>query len=1172
MSLTDEPDDIPEAGPPPERPDDHAPSTVPSLGALRWPIVQALRGLGRASGAELVEHVANSLRLTDQQRAEMLPSGQETRLQNRVNWATHELKQIGAVYYPEPGFRALTAFGNEIDDDQIKDLHYAFEAEEQQRRKAKKKGEQVPAHTPTAWLIRAGREGERYDYNIEHRLAGIGFNHWLDLTTFSNRDELKDALRSHDRDAGDRTLANRAGQLWRIRTDVRVGDLVVMPHKTEPHAALGTVTREYAYVGDDPDSGWPHVVSVDWKRPELPLTAIKEDLRSSLNAQQSIYRISRHDGARRFQQLLETGQDPGARLDLAALVEQFRDESGYPNETHEEQKRLREYWAEEKLAPETIEEMTYEDLAAIVSFSVGEEKWVYVKPGARIPEWIDNLDDPESDRLFANIHDLCWGEDDLAARIDRLVDRIGGSRKDTGTKGFAGGSVSATLAICHPDRFLPVHGQEGAWGRKQMLRKLGLPEPRGSTYGQRVVDANDRLREHVAPYFDDDPMAIATFLYWLRTLDTENGPGPDDDPASDLTVLVARFRDESGYPTKAHEEQRRLRAEWADKLTTDNIANLSRLDLTAVASHGTWYAGTYVYPHVQGVMKWIRALGGDEYAGMLDHIRYLCWSDDEPWHRYDQLTDARSNRKTTGLGHSTTSLLLAITHPQDFLAICVQGGEWGRAAMLRRLGLPKPAGSSYGQRVMDADRRLREHLEPHFGDDTLEMGAFLRWLLEQEPPSPDGPINLDELADELLVDVEFLDDIVELLKDKGQVILYGPPGTGKTYLARKLAEALAPDESCRALVQFHPSTSYEDFFEGYRPAKTGKDGNIRYELTPGPLARLAERASESSDQHVMIIDEINRGNLPRVLGELLFLLEYRDEIVQTLYRPEEEPFSLPDNLWFIGTMNTADRSIALVDAALRRRFHFVRFFPDRGPMAGLLNRWLEHEGEPAWVGDLVDAVNGELKTELEGSHLLLGPSHFMKTYGASLDEQRQQLQRIWEYNIEPFIEDQFFGDPEQIDRFRFGSIVSRHRAIIERDRISFLADGEELDQGAEASGSSEAQNSLERSRARGATTPAWKDQFQGTPTAPTGDDELWKWRASNFPRRTEGRGEFQIYEIRSLACRWVEFALNAGVDPGKHDSQLVEDLLSPHGYSQSSLTAYRRHLREWFETDHDSAS
>ncbi len=925
---------------------------------------------------------------------------------------------MGVLDYPKPNHRELTELGLEVNEEQLEQLQTEYEAGESSSGIEQPSERQT--HTPTAWVIRAGREGERYDYNIEHGLAGLGFGHLLDLTTFSSRDELKDALRSHDPDAGNRAISNHAGQLWRIRTDVRVGDLVVMPHKTEPHAALGTVTREYAYVGDDPDAKWPHVVSVDWRQPQLPWTAIKEDLRSSLGSQLSIFELKRHDGSWRFQQLVETGQDPGARVDLAALVEQFRDESGYTTEAHEEQERLRVEWAK-KLSAENVASLTREDLTAFTNHALHPGE--YVHPDMGVMQWIRDLDEDQYRRLLNNIRDLCWGEDEPSARIDRLVDWTG-SRRDTGTRNFAGWHVSTTLAICHPDRFLPVHGQEGAWGRKHMLHKLDLAEPQGSTFGQHVVDANDRLREHLTPYFDDDPQAIARFLYWLR--DDE----PDGD-GSDLVDLVERFRDESGYPTDAHEEQRQLRAEWAEKLASENIANLSRHDLTAVASHGTWSPGILVYPHARGVMQWISDLDDDEYSRMLDHIRYLCWDDDEPWRRYDQLTDSRSDRRTRGLKDSTTSRLLAICHPEDFLPIGVQRGKWGRAAMLQRLGLPKPTGSSHGQRVLDANDRLLEHLEPHFGDDTLEMGAFLEWLLGHELPN--DPVPLAELADELLVDVEFLKDIVELLKDKGQVILYGPPGTGKTYLARKFAEALAPDEDRRALVQFHPSTSYEDFFEGYRPAGTGKDGSIRFELTSGPLARIAERASESSEQHVMIIDEINRGNLPRVLGELLFLLEYRDEIAQTLYRPEEEPFSLPDNLWFIGTMNTADRSIALVDAALRRRFHFVPFFPDSGPMAGLLSRWLEREGEPAWVGDLVDAVNGELKAELEGSHLLLGPSHFMKTYGASLGEQRQRLRRIWEYNIEPFIEDQFFGNPDQIERFRFKAVWNRNGPAAESD-------------------------------------------------------------------------------------------------------------------------------------------
>ena len=288
----------------------------------------------------------------------------------------------------------------------------------------------------------------------------------------------------------------------------------------------------------------------------------------------------------------------------------------------------------------------------------------------------------------------------------------------------------------------------------------------------------------------------------------------------------------------------------------------------------------------------------------------------------------------------------------------------------------------------------------------------------------DDPIG--KAATDLLVDRPFLDDIVSLLEDKGQVILYGPPGTGKTYLAKRLAEALAPDPEFRGLVQFHPSTSYEDFFEGYRPVPAA-GGGVSYRLTSGPLARMAAHAEEHSGRHVMVIDEINRANLPRVLGELLFLLEYREERVSTLYRSEGE-FCLPESLWFIGTMNTADRSIALVDAALRRRFHFVPFFPGRGPTRGLLKRWLDREGEPGWVDDLVAMVNDEL-AEAVGEDLQLGFSHFMRTgYGSEPSEGDKVLRRIWEYNIEPFVEDQLFGDRTRIGKFRFESVVNRFRS------------------------------------------------------------------------------------------------------------------------------------------------
>ena len=137
---------------------------------------------------------------------------------------------------------------------------------------------------------------------------------------------------------------------------------------------------------------------------------------------------------------------------------------------------------------------------------------------------------------------------------------------------------------------------------------------------------------------------------------------------------------------------------------------------------------------------------------------------------------------------------------------------------------------------------------------------------------------------------------------------------------------------------------------------------------------IADEAAANPDAtFILVIDEINRGNVAKILGELYFLLEYRGDKVNLQY--SDEPFSLPENLWFIGTMNTTDRSIALVDAALRRRFYFFGFFPDEPPVKGLLRRWLERT-ILNWVGspNLVDQANSKLGDR----HMGIGPSHFMK--------------------------------------------------------------------------------------------------------------------------------------------------------------------------------------------------
>ena len=298
----------------------------------------------------------------------------------------------------------------------------------------------------------------------------------------------------------------------------------------------------------------------------------------------------------------------------------------------------------------------------------------------------------------------------------------------------------------------------------------------------------------------------------------------------------------------------------------------------------------------------------------------------------------------------------------------------------------------------------------------LEAQAIV-WWREMEAEREDmaspafQPTSLQALADKILFNVSFLHNIETLLDDKRQVIFQGPPGTGKTYVARELASHLAGSKDRVTIVQFHPSYAYEDFVRGFRP--TLKDGQPGFELTDGPLLQAAKRAREEDKnvKHFLVIDEINRGNLAKVFGELYFLLEYRDEAITLQYqRKEEENFSLPSNLYIIGTMNTADRSIALVDLALRRRFYFVEFQPDFEPIKGVLRRWLKvNASNMEWVADVVERANKLLRDD---RHAAIGPSHFMKD---DLDEDK--VERVWKHSVLPYIEERRFGGDEVSDDF-----------------------------------------------------------------------------------------------------------------------------------------------------------
>ncbi|WP_374687166.1 McrB family protein, partial [Promineifilum sp.] len=309
----------------------------------------------------------------------------------------------------------------------------------------------------------------------------------------------------------------------------------------------------------------------------------------------------------------------------------------------------------------------------------------------------------------------------------------------------------------------------------------------------------------------------------------------------------------------------------------------------------------------------------------------------------------------------------------------------------------------------EGDREKRERPEPPPPDTRTPAlrEPSPQWAVAgQQPPEAYGR---DDFLRETYLTEQTADELHDLLLEKRQIILYGPPGTGKTHVARHLGRWLTglanPPLERLTVIQFHPAYSYEEFIEGIRPESYQRGGRhyVDYPPRPGVFVRFCRAAEHRAEACVFIIDEINRGNIPRIFGELMLLLEYRDEAVPLPF--SGGLFRIPPNVYLIGTMNTADRSIALVDFALRRRFHFVRFPAD----PDLFDRWLaRHPSSLPYLG----ALYRRLATEaVDDPAYAIGPSAFMR----DLDE--AGLARVWRRSIMPYLEEYYADQPARAQRW-----------------------------------------------------------------------------------------------------------------------------------------------------------
>ncbi len=323
-------------------------------------------------------------------------------------------------------------------------------------------------------------------------------------------------------------------------------------------------------------------------------------------------------------------------------------------------------------------------------------------------------------------------------------------------------------------------------------------------------------------------------------------------------------------------------------------------------------------------------------------------------------------------------------------------------------------------------------------DDTTELAespidedtTSQDWPPEQEP-EPEIPYSLDDIISEgCFLERSRLDTILDRLRSKKNLILQGPPGTGKTWLAKKLAFALIGVRSERRVrpFQFHPNLSYEDFVRGWRP---GGDGRLA--LVDGPFLKTIEDAGREPElDFVVVIEEINRGNPAQIFGEMLTLLEAdkrnRQEALALSYpRQPDERVHIPPNLFVIGTMNVADRSLALVDLALRRRFAFIDLEPVFGDV---WRNWVSGQCglDTAFLRDVEGRLTSLNQTIAEdnllGPQFRVGHSVVTPAGGAAIDDPVEWFRQVVATEIAPLLDEYWFDQPgragEEKDRLLRG--------------------------------------------------------------------------------------------------------------------------------------------------------